>query len=273
MKTIPNRSRRREAELSVEVSASSRRRLPFVLMNMSMTADGKIATANRAVSSFGSRRDHAHLLELRATADAVMCGARTADLNEITLGPGGAKFRRARLKRGLAEFNLRVIVSGSGSINPRARIFSLSPSDGERAGVRGRRVIDRTKSPIIILTTAKAGTRKLKQLRAVADEVKVFGKTGLNLRAALAWLRRQWNVKRLVCEGGGELNDAMFRAGLVDELHITLCPRIIGGRNAPTIADGTGFQKLARAAQLQLESARRVGDELFLVYRKCKSRS
>ena len=55
---------------------------------MAMTADGKIATANRAVSSFGSRRDQDHLLQLRATADAVMAGARTADLNPINLGPG-----------------------------------------------------------------------------------------------------------------------------------------------------------------------------------------
>ena len=233
---------------------------PFVLMNMSMTADGKIATTNRVVSSFSSRRDHTHLLELRATTDAVMCGARTVDLNKINLGPGAAKFRRQRLKRGLAEYNLRIIVTGSGSLNPDAHIFSsLSPSEGERAGVRG--------GPIIILTTAKASASKLKQLRAVADEVKVFGKTELNLRAALAWLHREWKVKRLVCEGGGELNDAMFRARLVDELHLTLCPRIIGGRHAPTIADGIGFQKLARAAQLEWHSAKHVGDELFLVYR------
>ena len=222
---------------------------PFVLMNMSMTADGKIATTNRVASSFSSKRDHTHLLELRATADAVICGARTVDLNEINLGPGGAKFRKQRLKHGLTEYNLRIIVTGSGSLNPDAHIFT------------------QLFSPIIILTTARASARKLKQLRAVADEVKVFGKAELNLRAALAWLHREWNVKRLICEGGGELNDAMFRAGLVDELHLTLCPRIIGGRHAPTIADGIGFQKLAHAAQLELHSAKRVGDELFLVYR------
>lgn len=221
---------------------------PFVLINMSMTADGKIATTNRIVSHFSSPHDHTHLLELRATTDAVMCGARTVDLNEINLGPGGAKFRKQRMKRGLAEYNLRIIVTGSGSLNPNAHIFT------------------QRFSPIIILTTAKASASKLKALRAVADEVKVFGKTELNLRAALAWLHREWKVKRLVCEGGGELNDAMFRAGLVDELHLTLCPRIIGGRHAPTIADGIGFQKLAQAAQLELHSAKRFGDELFLVY-------
>lgn len=248
-------------------------KLPFVLMNMSLTADGKIATTNRVISSFSSRRDHAHLLELRATADAVMCGARTVDLNKIFLTPGGVKFRKLRRQRGLAEYNLRIIVSGGGSLNPNAAIFSRVAASrqsaamypGKQAALYRNAATD--SAPIIILTTTKASASKLKQLRAVADEVKVFGKAKLNLHAALAWLRREWNVNRLVCEGGGELNDAMFRAGLVDELHLTLCPRIIGGRNAPTIADGIGFPKLARAAQLELHSARRVGDELFLVYR------
>src|SRR5262245_23741899 len=94
--------------------------LPFVLVNLAMTADGKIATANRKISTFGSRRDHKHLLELRGTADAVMAGARTVDSNPVNMGPGSAKYRRARLKRGLAEYNLRVIVSGSGTIDPNA---------------------------------------------------------------------------------------------------------------------------------------------------------
>ena len=74
-------------------------------------------------------------------------------------------------------------------------------------------------------------------------------------------------MQRLLCEGGGELNDALFRAGLVSELHLTICPMIFGGHSAPTIADGLGAGALARAARLELKSARRRGDEMFLVYR------
>jgi riboflavin-specific deaminase-like protein len=216
---------------------------------MAMTADGKIATANGAVSSFGSRRDHDHLLELRATADAVIDGARTADMNPINMGPGPAKYRRLRLRRGLAEFNLRVIVSGSGTVNPRAEVF--------RRGF----------SPIIILTTRRATADRLKKLRTVATQVKICGATEIDFPRALRWLRQQWGIKRLLCEGGGHLNDALFRAGLVDELHLTACPRVFGGRTAPTIADGLGAGSLAKATRLELESARRRGDELFLVYR------
>lgn len=221
---------------------------------MAMTADGKIATANRAISSFGSRRDHDHLLELRSTADAVMAGARTVDGAGINLGPGPARFRRRRLRLGLAEYNLRIIVSRSGTVNPEAEIFR------------------RRFSPIIVLTTGRAGARRLRRLRALADEVRICGAREIDFGAALRWLRRERGVNRLLCEGGGELNGALFRSGLVDELHLTLCPKIFGGRPAPTIAEGAGAVRLSGAAAFALKSRRRVGDELFLVYAAARRR-
>jgi 2,5-diamino-6-(ribosylamino)-4(3H)-pyrimidinone 5'-phosphate reductase len=228
--------------------ATRNTKLPFVFINMAITADGKIATANRAVSSFGSQRDKDHLLELRATADAVMCGAGTVNSGPITLGPGSTKYRRLRKRRGLAEYNLRIIASGSGNVNPNAEIFK------------------RKTSPILILTTGRASESKLKPLRELATEIKSFGPREIDFHKALQWLREKWNVKRLLCEGGGELDDALFRAGLVNELHLTICPKIFGGRKAPTIAEGTGVLKLSHAAQLKLKSMKRIGDELFVVY-------
>lgn len=223
-------------------------KLPFLFVNMAMTADGKIATANRRVSSFGSPIDRRHLLGLRATADAVMAGARTVDTARINMGPGPERYRRLRRKDGLAEYNLRVIVSRSGTVNPGAEVF------------RHRF------SPIVILTTRRAGEHKLKKLRALADEVKIGGAREINFSRVLVWLRERWGVRRLLCEGGGELNDALFRAGVVDELHLTVCPKIFGGRGAPTIADGIGALDLADATRLKLKSVKRIGDELFLVY-------
>ena len=224
-------------------------KLPFVFINMSMTADGKIATTNRSVSTFSSRRDFTHLLELRARADAVMSGATTVDQKGVDLGPGPARFRSLRLRGGRAEYNLRIVASGSGSIDPRAEIF------------RHRF------SPVIVLTSQAISRKNLGRLRAVADEVRVCGKNGIDFRRAFEWLRDKWKVRRLLCEGGGELNGALFRAGLVDELHLTICPKIIGGRDAPTIAGGTGALTLADATRLILKSSRKFGDELFLVYK------
>jgi riboflavin-specific deaminase-like protein len=219
-------------------------------MNMAMSADGKIATANRRVSSFGSARDQAHLYALRATADAILCGARTVDLNDVTLGPGAARFRRSRLRRGLAEYPLRLVASGSGTLDARARLFASSHS------------------PLIVLTTERISARRKRRLESVADAVRVAGAEVIDWHETLAWLLRDWGVRRLLCEGGGQLNDALFRAGLVDELHLTICPLVFGGRRAPTIADGLGADTLDATAPFALQSMRRVGEELFVVYRR-----
>ena len=227
-------------------------KLPFVLINMAMTADGKIATANRAVHSFGSARDHRHLYELRATADAVMCGARTVEISRSLMDVGGAPFRRLRLKHGLAEHPLRVIVSGSGSIDLNAPIF--------------RQRFPPIFPPIIVLTTARISQINRLKLQNLAVEVKLFGRTKINFPAALRWLRTKWNVRRLLCEGGGELNEAMFQADLVDEIHLTICPKIFGGRAAPTIAEGGVLLSLAQAKKFELTSMCALDAELFTAF-------
>jgi riboflavin biosynthesis pyrimidine reductase len=71
----------------------------------------------------------------------------------------------------------------------------------------------------------------------------------------------------LLCEGGGELNGALFRAGLVNEVHVTICALLMTGRYAPTLADGVGARFLADGCRLNLLSMKRAGDEMFLRYR------
>jgi riboflavin-specific deaminase-like protein len=222
--------------------------LPFVYINVATTADGKLAPANRHFEPFSGKRDQTLLLELRARADAVISGARTIDSTAVTLGPGGSKYRAQRRRRGLAEYNLRVIASGEASVDPESEIFK------------------HRFSPIIILTTKRAPKRRVERLRKLADDVVVFGKDEIDFVAALKWLRRKWKVKRLLCEGGGELNGSLFRAGVVNQIYITLCPLILGGRNAPTAADGPNAKRLSEAIPLRLKSMRRVGAEQFLVY-------
>lgn len=221
----------------------------FVSINVAITADGKIAPADRRFVPFTTPRDHELMMELRARADAVMCGARTVEIGEVTLGSGGAKYRRLRKRRGLSEENLRVIVSGSGSVNPKAHIFT------------------QRFSPIIILTSERADKR-LRTLNELADAVHVSTGDQVQFAHALEWLRKTWSVKRLLCEGGGEVNAALFEAGLVDEVFVTIAPLLLGGMRAPTLSDGWGVAKLADAAQFALKEMRQVGDELYAVFRK-----
>jgi 2,5-diamino-6-(ribosylamino)-4(3H)-pyrimidinone 5'-phosphate reductase len=225
-----------------------RDQLPFVYLNVATTADGKLAPANRHFVPFGSKRDQELLILLRTRCDAIMAGARTVDSVPVNLGPGGKKYRAMRIKNGLAEYNIRVVVSGSASLNPKAEIFKHKFS------------------PLIVLTTERAPRARTARLEKLGAIVKVCGDREVDFISSLRWLRKEWDVKRLLCEGGGEINDALLRADLVDEVYLTLCPVIFGGRNAPTMADGIGVEKLADATRLKLKAWERAGSEMYLVY-------
>jgi 2,5-diamino-6-(ribosylamino)-4(3H)-pyrimidinone 5'-phosphate reductase len=221
--------------------------LPFVYLNVATTADGKLAPPNRHFVPFSSKRDQELLMLLRTRCDALMAGARTVDSVPVNLGPGGKRFREMRVANGLSEYNLRVVVSGSGSLNPRAEIFKHKFS------------------PLIVLVTERAGAC-VKRLQKLGSIVEVCGERELDFTYALKWLRKQWNVTRLLCEGGGEINAALFQKNLVDEIYLTLCPLVFGGRRAPTMSDGEGVQRLPNATKLKLKAQERAGDELYLVY-------
>ena len=222
---------------------------PFVLINMAMSADGKIAPPNRRLISLGTKQDHDHLLKLRTTVDTVMCGARTIESGNIAMDAGGKKYEQQRVSNGLEKQNLRVLISGSGSINPASRIFK------------------NRNSPIIIFVSKQASKKRLAKLKKVADEIVVYGNKTVSLCQSLKYLHQKWNTKRLLCEGGGELNFTLIRLGLVDELHLTICPCLLGGRKAPTIADGNGFLRLSKATKLKLTNQKRIGDELFTTWK------
>ena len=213
---------------------------PFVFINMAMTADGKIASINRKVTTFGSRSDHQRLLELRAKSDAILTGAGTLNAQpNITLGPAPMQ----------KSAPVRVIVSGSGQVNAQRTIFHTPGA------------------PVIVLTCKRILARRLKELKQAADAVHVCDANNVDFEAGFEFLRERHGVKRVLCEGGGRLNDSLLRAGVVDEVNLTICPLILGGRDAPTIADGIGFAQLDDAAQFKLHTRKQLADEMFLTYR------
>ena len=72
-------------------------------------------------------------------------------------------------------------------------------------------------------------------------------------------------MKQLLIEGGGQVNFDLFRAGLIDEVYLTLCPKIIGGRDVTTSVEGDGFDFL-NIVDAELLDHRTVGNEIFLHY-------
>ena len=223
-------------------------RRPYVVINMAMTADGKVATAGREVTTVGSSHDQKALYALRATADALLCGARTVEETGATLGTGSSEHRAARRRAGLAPEPVRVVVSGSASLSSEAELW-------KRPG-----------APIVILSAGKASKPNLQRLRDLGAEI--WGSPGdqVDFPAALVWLAGRYGIRRLIAEGGGRVNATLLAADCVDEIRLTWVPRIFGGQAAPTIADGPLAACLAEAVRFRLVRVRTVGDERFLRY-------
>jgi riboflavin-specific deaminase-like protein len=222
---------------------------PFVFLNMAMTFDGKTSTVERRPTDWTSKRDKRRMLELRATADAVMVGARTAETDRISLSIPDDRLQRARVCRGQPPHPLRVIVSANASFRENIRAF------------------ERQVSPVLIFTSRRAPRAKLDRLARLPDvHVYVVGERDVDVPLMLDILARDWKVKRLLCEGGASLNWSLFAARAVDEVFVTLCPRIFGGATAPTLVDGAGFPRdtVVNAKLLRCE---RKGQELYLRYR------
>lgn len=219
---------------------------PHVSVNMAMSLDGKISTYRREHIALGSEHDRRLMDVLRGKSDAVIIGAGTLRHDGLPIVMRYKDLAEARRKHGLPAHPINVVLS-------RTLRFPATKPFFKPAGVER-----------IIFTTKLAPVTRVKRFRKVA-EVVVLPRRTLSPRNVLEVLRGR-GVKKVLLEGGGEIHFAFVKDGVVDEIYITLTPKLLGGAAAPSILDGRGFNALDHRA-LRLVSSKRVGDELYLRYR------
>lgn len=218
----------------------------FVSTNVASTLDGKIAPANRGAVKFSSPYDSRRMSEIRAEVDCVMMGATTYRAYPRPLLVGIPALVRKRAKQGLTPQPATVIVSSRLDL-PRGTRFEKAES------VRR-----------IIFTTKKSPAKARARYEKLGIEVVVApGK-----RPSAAFMLRELEKRglpRVLVEGGGELLSAFFETDLVDRIFLTICPTVLGGKDAPTMSEGKGLT-LENRAHFRLKECRRRGHELYLVY-------
>jgi len=212
---------------------------------MATSLDGRITTRTREHITLGTRHDR-HLMDvLRSRCDAVIVGAGTVRHDGFPVLVRDAAVRRARVARGRPPHPLNVVLSRSLDL-PVARDIFRRP-DTEK----------------VIFTSSLAPRARVQRFARIAEVVVLRGRT-VKPAAVLRELGAR-GMKNVLLEGGGELHFAFAREHLVDEIYVTITPRLIGG-DAPSLLDGRGFLKKDHL-ELELVSHRRIGDELFLRYR------
>lgn len=151
----------------------------------------------------------------------------------------GAGTLRATPRINVSRHLQRFCVSGSGRVDRRHNFFSDAP--------------DRS-----WLVCPKAAAAEGRVIQAGGERI--------DFPEALRQIR-ELGVKTLLCEGGSELNASLMELDLVDEIFLTLAPKIRLGRNVPTMAGGHALKR-EDVQKLRLISAIPVGDEVFLRYRR-----
>ena len=213
---------------------------PRILVNIAMTADGKIDSVLRKGATLSSSADKARVDQLRAEADAVLVGGRTLVSEDPRLTVKSARLHLQRRSRGLEENPVKVGVVSVADLNLDGHFLTEGPA---------RR---------FIYTTRRTPPDMITRLEKTGTQVFVVGKEVADLRRVMKSLYTR-GIRTLLVEGGGTLIAALFRLGLVDELTIYIAPRLFGGATAPTLADGPGFPP-AHAHALQLVSVEKFDD-------------
>jgi riboflavin biosynthesis pyrimidine reductase len=218
---------------------------PYVVLNMIASADGAASVYGRT-RALGDRMDRAIFHGLRTQVDCVMVGAGTARIERYGRMVRDAANRDRRRDEGLALEPLTCIVSASLGI----------PADLPLLGESEARVV---------VMTASDG--ELPPARATVEYLR-SGSGDHSRRPALAplvgRLRSEHGVRSVLCEGGPTLNAALLAEGLVDELFLTVSPKLVAGSPQITIVAGEPAPQpveLALITCLESESA------LYLRYR------
>ncbi len=212
--------------------------LPWVIAKWAMTLDGKIATRtgeSRWISSEASRK---RVHELRGLVDAVIVGSRTAQRDDplLTARPPGP--RRA----------VRVVVDSQATLSPASQLAETA-----------REV------PVIVAAAPFAPAENRQRLTAAGCEVlSLAGETHADrLRELLGELGRR-RMTNVLAEGGGLLLGTLADLGQIDELHVFIAPRVMGGGEAPTAVAGQGVARVCESLSIAAPKWRESGGDLHL---------
>lgn len=211
---------------------------PYVFTNFAVTVDGHATIAGRS-GAIGSATDTAMLMGLRSRADAVIIGAGTMRAENYGRLLPNAQTRARRERMGLPHDPLAVIVSNSMDLPWDAGLFTCGS---------GR---------VLIFTAAE------EEPPPTATPTRVDRHPGgVDLDAALRHLRVERGIRGLLCEGGPTLHADLLAGGLVDELFVTIGPKLTGG-SGPGMVEGALRDE---PIDLELRWLVAEGPELFARY-------
>lgn len=217
----------------------------LIFSNLATSLDGKIATPSRVLYPLGTAADQRQMQVLRKKSDVVVFGASSLRAFRLPCTISGP------LARGLGKQPANAVLSSAlEGISPAWPFF-------KRPGFHR-----------ILFVSEKAKVARLKLFERSCEIVVLKNpRLSFSTTRQLIWALQDRGYRKILVEGGGSVMWDFVSENLIDEYHVTLTPKLIGGIDSPTLVDGAGFEP-REVVNLKLKSCRKVGDELYLTYRK-----
>jgi diaminohydroxyphosphoribosylaminopyrimidine deaminase/5-amino-6-(5-phosphoribosylamino)uracil reductase len=211
---------------------------PWVIAKWAMSLDGKLAARSGHSRWISGEASRAIVHQLRGRVDAILVGSRTAEADDplLTARPAGPRVAA------------RIVVDSKAQLSWRSQLVRTA-----------------VEVPVIVATGPEADQRNALRLRQLGCEI-------LPLRAATQYERMlqlldelgRRRMTNLLVEGGGRVLGGLFDAGQIDEVHVFISPKLIGGDRAPSPFGGAGLDRVPELPQLVDRVVEQVGDDTYI---------
>jgi 5-amino-6-(5-phosphoribosylamino)uracil reductase len=217
---------------------------PYVVLSCAMSLDGYVddATSDRLVLSGPADLDRVD--DLRASCDAILVGAGTIRADDPRLMLRSDERRTARVAAGAAPDPVKVTLTGTGQLDPRARFFTTG------------------RSARLVYTASGSAATLTRRLEGAAEVID--GGDPVDLARVLADLAGR-GIGRLLVEGGAAITTLFLASGAADELQLAIAPFFVGDPKAPRFVGGGAFE-WTPARPARLVKAGPVGSDALLIY-------
>lgn len=219
---------------------------PWVIAKWAMSLDGKIATQTGDSQWISNEESRQKVHQLRGRVDAIVVGSGTVKADDPMLNarPPGARVP------------IRVVIDSRADIDLNSKLVATA-----------------REIPVLLVAGPEAPQTRIGQLEESGVEVVRYDEPCRNerLRSILNELSNR-NCTNVLIEGGGEIIGSLRDMDLIDEYHIFLGPRIIGGAKAQSPVQGKGANLLAEAHQLDIRSVEQLKNDLYLIGRVHRSK-
>jgi 2,5-diamino-6-(ribosylamino)-4(3H)-pyrimidinone 5'-phosphate reductase len=214
---------------------------PYIILNAAMTIDGKIAS-NAGDPEISDEEDWKAVHKLRTEVDAIMVGKCSIILDDPKL----------HIKFYEHKGYYRIVLDSALSIPIESKVVNYKPEI----------------YPTIIVTTENVSIERIKEFEYKNIEIIQSG-TGSRVDIIkLMPILYKKGIRRILLEGGGNLNWSFIKENLVDEIRILVAPWIVGGKNAISLVEGEGFATMIESPRFNLIDVTSRNNYVVLKYKK-----